>query len=749
MSIILWCDISQSLSGYLHIFKNIEYTIYYGDDLPEYGPVLVLGNKPLYLLQKKGIVAKKRTIQSFHDKIVEYNAVPFLITYHPQDIEKNYEAKFSIICAIKQAQRYINTGIFDPAPIQTEWVSTLGPFIQQMGEWVSLDLETQGLDPFNPENYIICLTLSSKGYTCGVYINGSLSSLIFKELRALLLMSTVKLQGANLKYDLLWLKVKYGLECTNFTFDTTLVGSLLDENRSNSLKMHGALFTPYGGWDLTSDKSQMSEVPKDKLLVYGSYDVFVQELVAERFRKDLKEEELHIRKNHKQYGPMNFYQKLLHPVARVFEKIEYRGIEVDLEYLNSLKTQVEKEVEQESQQALSLVPKALQRKYKDNLSVTRAVLLENFLFTDQGLNLKPLVVTKKSGKPSTSYDDHLYKFKDDSKAGEFLKHLKRYSELQKILSTYIDGFKVHIRSDGKFHPSVILHRGEFQGGKSGGTVSGRIGWSNPSMMVIPSHTPDADRIRRMFIAPPGYIIVGADLSQAELRLVAHTTQDPIMMQAFKDGKDLHKVTAYNTLKITEQEFYELPIEQQKHYRQVAKSQNFGLVYVMGSFGLQSYAEKSYGVVFSLEDAEKYYDSFHNTYKKIKPWHKQCIKLAYEYGYRVSLLGRVRHLPQIYSADKQTQKRAERRAINSTIQGDASDMNLLAVSEISKDRKILPFCTIHDSIYSYVPESYIDVAAKKIKETMEHLPLEQFGCILDVPIVVDIKVGNNLGDLHDI
>lgn len=750
--ITIW---AASLEGYLYSFKDFDYQIHNTTSIPTEGLVLALGDPVLQILKDEGLVAKNRTQASLQDEIYAYENAYILPTYHPEDIEEDYSKNFDLIWRLKQLKRYEETKSFNVTLPPMSWVSDLRELYKHIKEnkWVAFDIETQGSDPFSANNYIICLTFSSGEYSCGVYINGNLPKKTHEQLSFMLNNQQWKVEGANLKYDLLWLKVKYGITCTNFAFDTTLTGSLLDENRSNSLTLHSRIFTPWGGYDSqlnkNYDKNNMAAVPIDELGPYAIGDAIAEYKVGEVFRDQLKKEELKIRKTHRRVGPMNFYQKLLHPIARTFEEIEYRGIHVDLEYLNALQKEVEYEVADVSQKALQLIPKSLQRKYADNLSITRASLLQDYLFTDAGLNLDPFVVTPKSQKPSTSYKDHLFKFKTHPKAGKFIEYLKRYSELNKILSTYIIGFKTHIREDGKFHPSVILHHGNFEDGSRGGTVTGRIGWKNPPLMVLPSHTIDAERIRKMFVAPPGYMIVGADLSQAELRLVAHLSKDPVMMQAFKDGKDLHKVTAYNTLGITEQEFFNLPIDKQKHYRQVAKSQNFGLVYVMGFRGLQVYAEKSYGVAFSLDDAEKYYKSFHATYKNIKPWHKKCISHAYEYGYMLSLLGRVRHLPQIYSTIDKVRQQAERRSTNAPVQSDASDLNLLAVLEISKDPNIAVWGTIHDSIYAYAPESIAVECAQKLKWTMENLPTEQFGCSLTVPMVADVKVGYNLSEMEEV
>jgi DNA polymerase I-like protein with 3'-5' exonuclease and polymerase domains len=745
----------SSLEGYLSFFKGFDYQLYDKGSVPTDGLILALGNPALQVLKDEGLIAKNRTLASLQDDIYAYENAFILPTYHPEEIEEDYTKNFDLIWRLKQIARYETTGTFNVELPPMSWVSDLQELYKHASQnkWVAFDIETQGSDPFNANNYIICFTFSSGEYSCGVYINGQLPKKIHEQLTFILNNLLWKVEGANLKYDLLWLKVKYGITCINFACDTTLIGSLLDENRSNSLTLHSRIFTPWGGYDSQLnkkyDKNNMAEVPIEELGPYAIGDAIAEYKVGEIFRQQLKEEELKIRKVHRRVGPMNFYQKLLHPIARTFEDIEYRGIHVDLEYLNALEMEVAYEISEVSQKALQLIPKSLQRKYADNLSITRASLLQDYLFTPEGLNLEPFVVTPKSNKPSTSYKDHLYQFKTHPKAGKFIEYLKRYSELNKILSTYIVGFKTHIREDGKFHPSVILHRGSFEDGSRGGTVTGRIGWKNPPLMVLPSHTIDAERIRKMFVAPPGYMIVGADLSQAELRLVAHLSKDPVMMQAFKEGKDLHKVTAYNTLGITEQQFFNLPIDKQKHYRQVAKSQNFGLVYVMGFRGLQVYAEKSYGVAFSLDDAQKYYNSFHATYKNIKPWHKKCISHAYEHGYMVSLLGRIRHLPQIYSSIDKIRQQAERRSTNAPVQADASDLNLLAVLEISKDPNVQVWGTIHDSIYAYAPEHIAIECAQKLKWTMENLPTEQFGCSLSVPLVADVKVGYNLSEMEEI
>lgn len=752
MELMIWTI--RPILGHLDYFKHLNpYEEIHGE-YPTHFPkvVLTLGNECYAELQQNGIVPKNRALSSVKDMIFEHEGSFFLPTWHPEDIEEHYAYKFDLIIRLKQLQRYKQRGVFTPPSIHTQWVSHLDDLTTYclQNNWLSLDLETKGLDPFNSENYIISMSFNSD-YTCAVYLNGQMTSKLREQLIYLLNHDDIKVQGANLKYDLLWLRVKYDIVCTNFVFDTTLAGSLLDENRSNNLKLHGALFTDYFGWDIAKEyKKDMSTLDKDELLQYSSYDAFVQYKVAERFKDDLIEEERLIRKNHKRTGPMFFYKNLLHPVARLFEQIEYRGIHIDHGYLFTLKKEVHKEIELVSQQALTFIPKKLQRKYQDNLSITRAALLQDYLFTREGLNLEPLVVTKKSHKPSVSYKDHLYLFKDDKKAGDFIKQLKKYSELQKILSTYIEGFDEHVREDGLFHPTVILHKGEFEG-HSGttGTETGRLSYRDPAMMVIPKHTPDANRIRRMFIAPKGYKIIEADFAQFEMRLAAHDSQEPTMLQAYRDNKDLYKITAARTLKMTDEQFNMLSEEEQKVQRQRGKSATLGLIFVMGPKGLKVYSEKTFGVFLTEAESLALYNGFHSVYPVIKKWHKSSIQFVYEYGYRIDMLGRIRHLPQIYSSHAPTKAKAERRSVNAPIQSSANSMTLLALLEISKDEKIKPFITLHDAIYSYVPENYVVQASLKIKNIMENLPLEQFGCHLSIPLVADIKIGDNLAELQEV
>lgn len=737
--------------------------------------LLCMGSEPLSLLQEHKIVPKNRTVTSLRSTVL---ALPNtkalgLVTYSPGIADVDYGHFVDLLCDVGSAVRLAKTGSIKPVYGNYKYVPDLRQFRAEVEALyvtngkpveVSLDLETLGLDPYAvprldyPGAYIISIQAShTAGKSDLVYFDnrqheeGALSNVEFlRDLHYLLSSPTIKLRGANLKFDLHWLFVRAGIECTNFVFDTTLVGSLLDENRGNGLDVHCKIYAPsLGGYsdffDRTVDKSRMDKVPKADLLLYagGDSDATLQVAAAQKTEL-LKDPQL-----------TRFYVTVLHPAARAFERVERTGVLVDQEAYKELRADLCTEVAQLIARAKPLLGGRIVAKHFDvtkqgGLNLQKASLLTDFMFSPMGLNLTPKMVTEKTGAPSTALE-HLLLFHEVPEAKEFVSLLKDYASAQKTLQTYVDGFLSHLRSDGRFHASYWFFAGNKDEG-DGGTVTGRLSAKDPALQTVPKHTKWAKRLRRCLIAPPGYVVVERDYSQGELRVVACIANELTMIKAYRENKDLHVVTGASLAGMSYDAVMALQDTDPDRYdsiRQPAKPANFGLLYGQFPEGFRYFAEQNYGVKMSLDRAVEIRDGFFELYPGLPRYHEEYKSRAHRFGEVRTPMGRIRHLPLINSRNRMVVMGAERQAINSPVQGCLSDMLLwaIALEEAAGLSVESPsFGAIHDAAYTYMPEDKVDILLPQHMDIMQNLPFEKVGWNPQLQFIADAKYGPNMADL---
>lgn len=292
-------------------------------------------------------------------------------------------------------------------------------------------------------------------------------------------------------------------------------------------------------------------------------------------------------------------------------------------------------------------------------------------------------------------------------------------------ASFIRSWLELVGDDGRLHATYNYYK----------VVTGRLSAENPNTQQIPRGAKNA------FMAGPGMMLVTADYSQIEMRVAAHIAQCQPMIEAFHRGDDLHRLMAAMIAGVT-------PENVDKVMRQQAKAANFGFLFGMGAEKFVTYAADSYDVDFTDEEAEKFRNAFFSTWTGMQEWHNRQRKYAREYGCVKSPLGRIRHLPDIYSKTEFYRGRAERQAINSPVQGMASDMMLIAASRIRRYFPLIrPVALVHDAILCEVPEARADEFAGNIKVTMENVAqdLRRLGCDFSVPLVADVAIGRSWGD----
>lgn len=725
--------------------------------------VLACGSKALQAMVDARLAPKGRSITSLQAGALDPTS-GFVVTFDPKIVEREYERKPDIEWAIRVAIRLHNTGTGKPSTegLDYSYVDSLHEVIEFVEEQhaktgklvpLAVDIETLGLDEYDPRAWIIAISFTVKeGHARVLYFERDEApepvpdgaepdgywQELWEQINWLLTTPKVATRGANFKYDSRWIKRKWGITVTNFRMDTFLVGSLLDENRSNSLKLHAKVYTDIGGYedDMKSkyDMARLDLVPKDELLPYVAGDTDATLRVSNAMLPHLlRDKKL-----------ADFYVNLLHPSSTTFQRMETNGVLVDAEYTAGLAAELESELSRLDREMKAMIPRRLAVKYADNFSLGRPDLLREFLFTPAGLNLKPQMFTEKEQLPSTSHD-HLILFLDVPEAKAFINAMHEANIAAKTLSTYVLGFMEHLRSDGRFHSHYRLGRGAYEGGKKEeGAVTGRTSATAPAFQTLTKHNKWAKKLRRMYIAPPGKVIIQVDYSQGELKITACLAEEPTMLQAYLDKKDLHAITAANLNGYTLEQFMTLPEDVYDELRSGGKAGNFGLIYGMQAPGFRQYALTSYGVSMTEAEAVQKREAFFALYPRLLKWHAESISKASLHGQIRSPLGRVRHLPLLNSPDREARSQAQRQAINSPVQSTLSDLMQWAMT--CSDREYghpggIELCMMtHDSCGFYAPAEDGVLYAKRFKEIADNLPIKKvFGWDHQLPLTTDAEL----------
>lgn len=736
--------------------------------------VMCCGNQALDILKAAKLVPRNQTLNSMREKVFKPKAAGgvYIMTFDPTIVANEPEKQAIIDWDIRLAVRFMQTGTLQPKLGDYRWVPSFAAMIERIKQRyaktgepvdVSCDTETMGLHSWYPDRHIITIGFADRpGHGEMLYTGSRPDPVpvnpdedIHAQIEWLLTSPMVKLRMANGKYDLVWIAEKWGIECTNFKLDTCLVGSLLDENRINSLNLQAKLFSDIGGYDTdfndTYDKNKMDEVPFPDLLTYGAGDLDATYQAADVLREQLIED-----------GQLaRFYVKIMHPAARAFERIERRGVLVDQNAMHQLADDLTAEIEQSRKTALQLLPARLRVQHHEKIADQLAegknpltpAILKDFFFGAKGLNLEPTMVTKKTGEPSTARA-HLRQFVHVPEAAAMCQVLEGLGSAEKTLSTFVLGFLKHLRPDGMFHSSYILHHGDFNDDEDeeSGTVSGRLAAKEPPIQVLPKKTKWAKRLRACYPAPPGKVVVVIDYEQGELKIVACLAPEPTMIASYKNGLDLHAVTGAKLGGYDFEDFLALKESDRDTYdliRDRAKPANFGLLYDMSPEGFRAYCWAQYGLLLSLEEATTMHAAFFELYPGLHVYHDNMRSFVHSYRYVRSPLGRVRHLETIKSWDRSIRNRSERQAINSPVQSTLTDMMCWAISEIDRqlpEDKFAIVGMIHDNLIAYADIDQAEHYARQAAAIMRDLPKHEFDWTPQLQFTAGIEIGPTLAQL---
>jgi len=578
---------------------------------------------------------------------------------------------------------------------------------------IALDTETNALDPLRADLVGISLSIAEgEGFYIPVGHKTGENQLETKDvidaLRPALTDPKIAKAGHNIKYDALVLST-HGLDVTPISFDSMIAEWLTDPASHNlGLKdladsvldismTHIEELIGKGKNQLTMD-----QVPVAAAAPYAAADAEVTLRLVAPLREKMD-----------RLKCTRIFEEIEMPLVPVLIQMEKEGISLDRDFFSQFSREISTrlaEIEDGVYQAVG---------YSFNLNSTQQ--LSRVLFDT--LKLEPPDRNKKtsSGHFSTSAAV-LDELKGQHPAVDLL---LEYRELSKLKSTYLDALPLQINPrTHRVHTSF----------NQAGSVTGRLASSDPNLQNIPTRTETGRRVRLGFVAAPGHSLLSVDYSQIELRIVAHMSGDQAMLQAFREGQDIHAATAAA--------IYDVPIaEVTKDQRRHAKAINFGLIYGMSAFGLSRSTD------LTLGEAENFVKDYFEHFPGVKKYLDNIRVLAARQGYVETMLGRRRYFPNLANPVNQMMRnREEREAINAPIQGTAADIMKIAMIQLAKalsssrlNAKML--IQVHDELVLEVPDKEIPETAVLVRQVMEE------AYKLDIPLLTEARSGVNWGSLQ--
>ena len=509
----------------------------------------------------------------------------------------------------------------------------------------------------------------------------------------------IKKIGQNLKYDYQVL-ANYGILLKGIDADTMIMSYLINPSaRQHNLGKLALEHLDYKMQPITdligSGKKQkpFSVVPIDKATFYAVEDVDIALRLYNRLLPTIKKS-----------GLEKLFYEIEMPLVEVLAEMESAGVKIDIEYMKNLSTQIGGQIDEMVSQIYEYAG------YKFNINSTQQ--LQKVLFED--LALKPgRKTTKKTG-----YSTDMQTLEELAKEHPLPKILLEYRMMTKLRSTYIDALpKLVSEATGRLHTSFNQTI----------TATGRLSSSDPNLQNIPVRTEEGAKIRKGFVPRDDeHVLLGADYSQVELRILAHLSKDEKMLEAFQQGEDIHNRTA--------SEVYGVPLDEvTPEMRRMAKTANFAVIYGVSAYGLSMQSD------MSVAESKQFIDTYYARYPGIREFMDNAIEKARKDGYVTTLFGRRRHIPEINSKNRQVRQFAERTAMNTPIQGTAADMIKVAMIEIYgkiKEMRSKMILQVHDELIFDIHKDELEQMKDIVRSTMET------SVDLDVPVKVDMGIGSN-------
>ena len=573
-------------------------------------------------------------------------------------------------------------------------------------ETFSLDTETTGTDPITAK--LVGMSFSyaeNQAFYVPIPAEQEEAQKIVNEFRPVFEKAGALKVGQNIKYDMLVLG-NYGVEVCGPLFDTMVAHYVLQPELRHNMDYLAEIYLHYQTIHIEEligpkGKSQknMRDLPPEAIYKYACEDADVTLKLKHALEKELKEQ-----------GAEKLFYEIEMPLVPVLAYMERNGVRVDTEAL--------KQTSEHFTARMNQIEEEVHRLAGTDFNIASPKQVGEVLFDK--LHIVEKAKKTKTGQYVTS-EEVLESLRGKHEiVGKILEH----RGLKKLLGTYIDALPLLINPEtGKIHTSF----------NQTVTATGRLSSSNPNLQNIPIRNEDGKEIRKAFIPEDGCEFFSADYSQIELRIMAHLSGDKNMIEAFREGDDIHAATAAKVYKIAIEDVT-------REQRSKAKTANFGIIYGISVFGL---AER---MNVPRQEAKELIDGYFETYPQIKEYMEKSIERARANGYIETIFGRKRFLPDINSRNAVVRGYAERNAINAPIQGSAADIIKVAMIKIfqrfqSESIRSKMILQVHDELnFSVVPEE---------KEKVQQIVMEEMekAYLMQVPLKADCGWGNNWLEAH--
>jgi len=564
---------------------------------------------------------------------------------------------------------------------------------------VCFDTETTGIHPIVADLVGIGFAIQAKS-AWYVPCNGKLGTeKVIETLKPLFENPEIGFYAHNAKYDV-HIMLNNGIRVANLCFDTILASYVLNAHERQhsldtlALTRFGKVKTPITDL-IGKGKKEISmwDVPIPLASDYCCEDVDYTLRLKLELEQELKDRQLN-----------SIFFDIELPLLQVLVKMERKGIYLDIPYLKSLSTEVETKIAACRKEVFAMSG--------EEFNLNSPKQLSHILF--EKLEIPPV---KKTTTGYSTNADVLEKLRPDY---PIISHILEYRQLEKLRSTYIDNLpkqvnpKTH-RIHCTFNQSVA--------------ATGRLSSQDPNLQNIPVRTELGRKIRGAFRPEKsGASYLSADYSQIELRLMAHLSEDPALIEAFQQGEDIHRHTASR--------IFDVPLDEvTSEMRQGAKAVNFGIMYGQGPYGL------SQQLGISQKEAKEFIERYFKLYSRVHGFVDSCIEKCQKTGKAVTMTGRERIIPEITNKNPMLRSAAERLAVNTPLQGSQADLIKIAMLKIDslfaeKGYPQMMILQIHDELLFEVPDNLLEEVGSAVKKTMEEI------WELKIPLVVDVKVGKN-------
>ena len=572
---------------------------------------------------------------------------------------------------------------------------------------VCFDTETTGLNPITAELVGIAFSWEvGKGFYLSFPEKRSDAQELIEILRPFFEDESIQKIGQNLKYDIKVLS-KYNISVQGKLFDTMLAHYLINPDMRHNMEVLAETYLNYSPISIVEllgkkGKNQLSmrDISLEKITEYAVEDADITLQLKKHFEKELKEA-----------NTQKLFDEIEIPLLRVLAEMELEGINLDVPFLNELAKDLDKDIAQLVSKIYELAGEEFNIASPKQLGI---VLFEKMKLVDKPKKTK-------TGQYSTAEDVLSYLAKEH----EIVNYILKYRGLAKLKSTYIDTLPIQVEpTTGRVHTDYMQTV----------AATGRLSSNNPNLQNIPIRTERGRQVRKAFIPKnKDYVLLAADYSQIELRIIAALSEENNMIEAFAKGEDIHASTAASVFNVDLNEV-------SKEQRSNAKTVNFGIIYGVSAFGLSNQTD------LSRSEAKELIEAYYATYPKLKSFMSKQVDFARENGYVQTVLNRRRYLNAINASNAIVRGAAERNAINAPIQGSAADIIKISMIRIQQklnkgNYKSKMLLQVHDELVFDVFKPELEKLKSLIKFEMEN------AFKLSVNLDVDLGTGDNWLEAH--